>query len=263
MDEIKKPNILIVNDDGIEAAGIYSLWKALEGLGNRYIIAPADEQSGVGCKISFKSPLTIKKFRWEDDTPAWKINGTPADCVRLAISKILPFVPDLIVSGINRGGNPGRVVLYSGTVGGIIEGALRGIPGIAFSCYDYLNPDYAKTIPYIRSIIEHSLQNPLPKGSLLNVNFPDTATIEGVRMATQGLGYWIENPEERTHPEVGNYIWLGGEWLDHEEHEESDVALLKKGFVTAVPIQVQDFTAHNLFKERKTLFETHFENLTV
>ena len=124
----KNFRILIINDDGIHAPGLIHLWKALVDLADVTIIAPAIEQSGVGLGITLRSPLHIESVAWNKGTPAWKISGTPADCVKMALSVILKTPPDLIVSGINRGSNSGRNVLYSGTVGGVIEGVLRNIP---------------------------------------------------------------------------------------------------------------------------------------
>ncbi|MBS0605441.1 MAG: 5'/3'-nucleotidase SurE [Parachlamydiales bacterium] len=253
-----KPRILLTNDDGISAPGLKHLWQALSDIADLSIIAPATEKSGVGLSITIREPLQIQSVDWEKGTPAWKVNGTPADCVRLGLSVILKDRPDLIVSGINRGANSGRNVLYSGTIGGVIEGTLRNVPGIALSCADFENPDYNLTRPHIAPLVQHILAHPLPKGTLLNVNFPLTPTIKGVKMARQGKGYWIENPLERLHPEGHSYYWLGGKWHEHEEHEESDVFLLNEGYAAAVPIHVDEMTDFELLKARKEHFDSHF-----
>ncbi|MBY0528683.1 MAG: 5'/3'-nucleotidase SurE [Rhabdochlamydiaceae bacterium] len=255
----QKPRILITNDDGISAPGIKHLWAALHDFADLSIVAPAQEQSGVGAGLTLRNPLHVDRVEWEKGTPAWKVSGTPADCIRMGFS-ILNAKPDLIVSGINRGSNSGRTVLYSGTVGGVIDGILRGVPGVAFSCSDFENPDFALTEEHVLQIVKYILEFPLPKGTLLNVNFPKTDTIKGVRLARQGMGYWIESPEERVHPEGNSYYWLGGIWKDHEEHEESDVALLNEGFATAVPIHVGEMTDHAIFKDRKDDFAHFFDN---
>jgi 5'-nucleotidase len=255
----KKSRILIINDDGIEAPGLKHLWSALVDLAEVSIIAPAIEQSGVGMATTQRKPLHIYSVKWEKDTPAWKITGTPADCVKMAISVILKSPPDLIVSGINRGANSGRNVLYSGTVGGIIEGILRNIPGIAFSCVDYEKPNYSTAEKYIYPVVEYVMEHPLPAGTFLNVNIPDSShQIKGVKLARQGLGYWTENPDERLHPEGRRYYWLGGKWAHHEEDHESDVHLLKEGYLTAVPINVKEMTDLELLKNRKSHFEQRF-----
>lgn len=259
----KKPSILVINDDGINAPGLKHLWRPLADHFDLYIVAPAFEQSGKGLAITLRKPLLIETHVWEKGVTAWKVTGTPADCVKLAVNSVLKSHPSLIVSGINRGANSGRNVLYSGTVGGVIEGVMRGIPGIAFSCADYDKPLYHVAEKYILPIVQHVLEHPLPSHTILNVNFPDTGeTIKGFKMARQGAGYWTDNPDERTHPEGHSYYWLGGRWTGHEEHEDSDVHLLKQGYATAVPIHVGDLTHSQHLVERKSLFENLFERIS-
>lgn len=253
-----KPKILITNDDGISAPGLKFLWEALADHAELFIIAPSIEQSGMGLAITTRNPLQIQQVPWEKETKAWKVSGTPADCVRMGMSVLLDFTPDLIVSGINRGSNSGRNVLYSGTIGGVIEGSLRGIPGIAFSCVDFMNPDYKKSLHLIVPLVEHILNQPLPHGTILNVNFPETQEILGVKMARQGKGLWVENPEARIHPEGNPYYWLGGKWQDHPEEEDSDVHLLKQGYAAAVPIHVNELTDWTHFNDSKEKFNSHF-----
>ncbi len=254
----KKPKILVTNDDGIMAPGLKHLWEALVDVADLYIVAPATEKSGVGLAITIRDPIQVQPVEWEKGTKAWKVTGTPADCVRMGMSVILDSPPDLIVSGINRGSNSGRNVLYSGTIGGVIEGALRNVPGIAFSCVDFMNPDYKKTLHLIAPLVKHMIDHPLPKGTLLNVNFPDTEEILGLKMARQGRGFWIEDPDARVHPEGHSYYWLGGKWHEHEEDEESDVHLLRQGFAAAVPIHISELTDLAHFHERKERFNNHF-----
>ncbi len=266
----KKPVILITNDDGIEAAGLRHLWQAVADFAEVYVVAPAQEQSGVGVAITLRNPIHVEQVKWERNTPAWKVNGTPADCVKMALRKLLPNVPDLIISGINRGSNSGKNVFYSGTIGGVIEGVLRNIPGIAFSCEDFLfsnfhltekmtPPKYHLAEKYIASIVRHVLEEPLPKGTFLNVNFPKKMEeIKGFKLTRQGRGYWIENPDERTHPDGKTYYWLGGAWNDQTEHDESDVRFLAEGYMTAVPIHIEELTHHTVIEERKDAFEQLF-----
>jgi 5'-nucleotidase len=259
----KKPKILITNDDGIMAPGLKCLWESIVDIADVYIVAPATEQSGVGLAITIHTPIQILPVKWERETTAWKVTGTPADCVRVGLSVLLDSPPDLIVSGINRGANSGRNVLYSGTIGGVIEGTLRNVPGIAFSCVDFVNPDYKKASPLIVPLVKHVLEHPLPKGTLLNVNFPDTAEILGVRLARQGRGFWIEDPDKRLNPEGKPYYWLGGKWHEHEEHEESDVHLLKQGYASAVPIHISELTDLTHFHERREHFDSALAALMI
>lgn len=250
-----KPRILITNDDGIEAPGIKHLWKALVDEFDVSIIAPSSEKSGTGLAITIRDPLHIAECDWGNKTRAWKVTGTPADCVRLGLSVILENRPDLIVSGINRGSNAGRNVLYSGTVGGAIEGVLRNVPSIAFSCDDFHDPDFETASKYVTPIVNYVLQHTLPKGTLLNVSFPVSKDIRGVKFATQGRGFWIEDPDERLHPEGRTYYWLGGKWHHQDELPESDVAVLKNGYIAAVPIHVHDLTDKSAVEAHQERFE--------
>lgn len=258
----KRPFLLITNDDGIFAPGIRHLWEAVREFADLAIVAPHSEKSGSGLSITWTRPLLIQKISWEDNVSAWSVNGTPADCVKMALSMILDRKPDLVVSGVNRGSNAGRTVLYSGTIGGIIEGVLKGIPGIAFSFSDFETPPVAATKKYILTLIQEVLKHPLPKGSFLNVNFPLNCQekIKGLKLSRQGKGYWSEAPEQRTHPEGTPYYWLGGQWCSFEEDAESDVAHLEQGYIAAAPIHVNDLTDHGVYTAHKKRFESLFND---
>lgn len=254
------PYILVTNDDGVYAPGIKHLWKSLSQIANVIVVAPASEQSAVSLSITIRHPLRIEKIEWPwtENTQVWSINGTPADCVKLALNVILPNRPQLIVSGINRGNNAGRNVLYSGTVAAVIEGTMQNIPGIAFSVSDYANPDYENAERYIPSIVQYLLEHPLPSGTFLNVNFPKRIEkgIKGVRFAKQGMEYWAENPEQRNHPTEGSsYYWLGAKLAQFKEDQDSDVVLLREGYITAVPIHICDLTHHSTVTQQREKFE--------
>lgn len=253
----KKPKILLTNDDGIMSAGLKTLWEALIPYADLTIVAPVIDRSGTGLGITLRKPLHIESVAWDQNTPAWKVTGTPADCVKLALSVILEEAPDMIVSGINRGYNSGRSVLYSGTVGGVIEGGMRKIPGIAFSFEETIEPKFSSSKPHIFPIVKHILEEPLSQGTILNVNFP-AEIIKGIRFARQGKSYMLDDPDQRIHPEGDPYFWLGGKMEHFDEHEESDVALLKQGFATAVPIHIDELTDHALFEKRKKSFNELF-----
>ena len=256
----KRPFLLITNDDGIHAAGLKHLWEAVHPFADLAIVAPVSEKSGSGLSITWTRPLLIQKIKWEGNTPAWSLNGTPADCVKMALSMILDRTPDLIISGINRGSNSGRTVLYSGTIGGIIEGVLKGIPGIAFSFSDFDVPPLTATQQYIFPLIQHTLKHPLPAGTFLNVNFPLNCSngVKGFKLGKQGRGYWTEAPEQRTHPEGTPYYWLGGRWTAFEEDPESDVAYLDQGYIAAAPIHVDDLTDKTAYQNHKNLIDSLF-----
>lgn len=260
---MKRPHILVTNDDGIHAPGIKHLWNALSQVADLTVVAPTAEQSAVGLSITLRNPLQISKLdNWTQNSSAWAVTGTPADCVKMALNIVLENPPDLIVSGINRGSNAGRNVLYSGTIAAVIEGTLQGIPGIAFSSCDYTQTPYHKAEPYIPKIVEYILANPLPPGSFLNVNFPSLASeggIQGVKLVRQGKEYWGEDPEQRKHPAEGHcYYWLGSKLEMFEEESDSDIALLRQGYVTAVPVQISELTDHQHIKAQKKHFESFF-----
>lgn len=257
---MKKPFLLIINDDGINAPGIKHLWRSVMNHADVAIVAPMSEKSGCGMSITWTKPLHIREVPWENNTPAWTLNGTPADCVKMALAVLLDRTPDCIISGVNRGSNAGRTVLYSGTVGGVIEGALKNIPGIAFSFSDFEEPPLQVTEPYIWPLIKHLLNHPLPLGTFLNVNFPFNAKngIKGFRLGRQGKGYWVEAPDKRFHPEGAPYYWLGGKWTSSDELADSDVAYLDAGYVAGVPIHIGELTDHQAFRDYKEKAESAF-----
>jgi 5'-nucleotidase len=252
----KKTKVLITNDDGIFAPGIKHLWNAIKDTYETTIIAPATEKSGVGLCYTFWDPVHAQEVFWDQQTPAWKISGTPSDCVRLGINDILSSAPDIVLSGINKGSNAGRTVLYSGTIGGVIEAVMNNVPGIAFSSQDYENPNYDKFEKYIHPIIEYVLNHPLPQGAFLNVNFPSTE-VKGFKLTRQGMSLFSQTPRLSTHPEGFKYYWMHGKWQDHEECSTSDVHALNNGYISAAPIFVKDLTHEQTLASRKD----HFENL--
>jgi len=258
----RRPKLILTNDDGIAAPGLFSLWRALADHADVTIIAPALDESGKGLSITTLRPLHITQVPWTDTgtntTPAYQVDGTPVDCIKLALQILVSDPPDMIVSGINRGSNAGRNVLYSGTVGGVIEGALRNIPGIAFSC-DFDAPQFARAEPFIFPLVHYLMEHPLATGSLLNVTFPgQNGPIRGIRMAEQGQSYWRGIPEKRVHPSGHSYYWLGGDQHDHDEHPESDVELLRQGYLTAVPLRVHQLTDREHLQNHKAHFEEWF-----
>ncbi|NGX51073.1 MAG: 5'-nucleotidase SurE [Chlamydiae bacterium] len=250
----RKPTILITNDDGIGAKGISHLWSALKDFADITIVAPSTEQSGISMGITLMSPLFLERAEWKGETPAWRLSGTPADCVKIALNDILTTPPDLIVSGINRGSNAGRNCLYSGTVGGVIEGVLQGVPGIAFSCVDHDNPRYDVAERHILDIVKYALKNPMPAGTLLNVNIPNQ--VKGFKMTAQGGSHWSDEFDRRLHPTGKTYYWLDGKVPDSVDHPpDSDTALLAKGYLTAVPIRISDLTDNPTLDEHRNTFE--------
>lgn len=257
---MQKPTVLITNDDGIHAPGLKHLWEGLKDFCNVIIVAPSLEQSGVGLCVTLRNPLHIEPVKWKDHTPAWQVSGTPADCVRIALKALLKNPPHLILSGINRGSNSGRNLLYSGTVGGIIDGAMKGIPGIAFSCEDAIDPNFHHFENQVFPLVKYLLQHPLPSGNFLNVTFPSSYknTHKGYRLTRHGMGHYKEKPLKGIHPEGKEYYWMGCDWEEYEEHEASDVHLLKEGYITVVPVQITELTNLEILSERQHHFNHHF-----
>ena len=253
-----KPKILITNDDGIHAPGLRLLWQALKEIATLYIVAPSKEQSGAASGISINKTLLLQEVEWSSCTRAWKTDGKPADCIKLALGVLFDFKPDLIVSGINHGANSGRNVLYSGTIGAVIEGVLRNVPGIAFSYTCSKTPHFPHVETFIPPIIHYVLQFPLAHGTLLNVNFPDKEAnqIKGYKMARQGQSYWMEKPIQTSSCGPSSSYHMEGTPIDYEEHVESDISLLKEGYITAVPIHVHELTDHDHLTAQKGSFET-------
>lgn len=258
----KRPLLLLTNDDGIHAPGISYLWKALDtaDFADLAIVAPRVERSGSGVSITWDRPVHIQEVSWEKEVPAWAIDGSPADCVKLGTHMLLKRTPDLVVSGINAGSNAGRNVLHSGTVGAVIEGLFRGIPGIAFSCENAEEPNFHVAIKYVTEVIQFVLENPLPEGSFLNVNFPHAAQdeVKGFKLTRQGKGRWSEDPKLHCNHESGASWWIGGKPQELDEHADSDLAWLREGYMTATPLHVHELTDRNFFEEKKGSFENYF-----
>lgn len=257
---MKKPKILITNDDGIHSPGLLQLAQSLKDLAEITVVAPADEKSGSSLSISVFHPLEVKDVPFPDDIKAFQVSGTPADCVKVALMLIMQERPDFIASGINPSSNAGRAVLYSGTLGGIIEGCFQGIPGIGFSCVEEKNPQYEKFSHFIPLLVEHFIQESLPQGTILNVNFPDRDTFSGIKMARQGVENWLDDYKEIKHENGEVKYKLTGKWAPDGWHEESDYFLLQQGYITVVPIHVHELTCHQTLLDRKQTFENAFKN---
>lgn len=252
---MQRPHLLLTNDDGIDAAGIRFLFEAVREIGDVTIVAPKEQQSGSGTGFNYHSPIAIEPVEWEGAS-AWKVDGSPMDCVKLGLSRFAERPADIVLSGINHGTNAGRTALYSGTVGGAIEGAIRGIPSVAFSCCQE-DDEIGHVVFYIAPVVRHVLKNSLPKGTLLNVNFPchHVSEFKGYRYARQGRSYWIETPTQAAHPDGHEAYHLGGRWAHWEEHGNTDVSLLREGYITAAPLHVSDITDFDELEKSREKFD--------
>lgn len=245
MAETTKPTILVVNDDGITAPGIKTLLEVMQEIGNVVVVAPDSPQSGMGHAITIGKPLRLDKVDLYEGVEMYKCSGTPVDCVKLAVNVVFKGKkPDLCVSGINHGLNNSINVLYSGTMSAAVEGAIESIPSIGFSLDDFtLEADFNPTKKYIRQIAGQVLSNGLPQATLLNVNFPNTKDIKGIKICRQANAKWAEEFDERLDPHKRKYYWLTGVFQINDQGEDTDVWALEHQYVSVVPVQF-DMTAH-------------------
>ncbi len=246
MSKREKPTILVVNDDGIDAPGIKVLLEAVQELGRVVVVAPDSPQSATGHAITIARPLRLNQVHIYPGVEMYKVSGTPVDCVKLAVNKVFKGKkPDLCVSGINHGLNHSINVIYSGTMSAAVEGAIEGIPSIGFSYDDFsYDADFSGCVPYIKKIAAEVLEKTLPQGTLLNVNFPKTDALKGIKICRQANAKWAEEFDERQDPHSNPYYWLTGVFQLNDKGEDTDVWALNNGFVSVVPVQY-DLTAHH------------------
>ena len=245
--------ILLTNDDGVFAPGLAALEQQLRHLGEVVVIAPATEQSGVGHSITFLSPLTCKSIHREGRHWAWAVDGSLADCTKLAITELLKENPvDLVVSGINNGLNAGINVLYSGTVAAAIEAAFFGITSIAVSLEYNPEEDFEAAAVIARNVIGGLLKQPRSAGQLFNLNIPTAATLTPaeLKIVPLGLDQYGRSYERRTDPNGRDYYWAL--WTEPNEPpaEQTDLTQLRKGNVTLTPLKF-DMANHELLSEMK------------
>lgn len=253
--ENQRPLILISNDDGVISKGISELIKFLRPLGEIVVMAPDAPRSGTGCALTVTEPIHYQLVRKDVGLTVYKCSGTPTDCVKLALHTVLDRKPDLVVGGVNHGDNSATNVHYSGTMGVVIEGCLKGIPSIGFSlCSHEPNASFEAAGPYVRAIARQVLDKGLPPLTCLNVNFPDSKDLKGVRICQQAKGEWTNEWENFAHRGDSHYYWLTGEFIDSDaENEENDHWALANGYVAITPTTV-DVTAYGFMDELKSWF---------
>lgn len=241
--------ILITNDDGIFAPGLSKLIEIARPLGELTVIAPDSPRSGVGHAITLSTPLRLRELKSEEHYREFTCNGTPVDCVKMGLKILFDNQkPDLILSGINHGSNASSNVIYSGTMGAAIEGALEKVPSIGFSLLDYSHQaNFEPSLPYLTQMIKQALAHPLPKGIALNVNIPNVSheEIKGVKVCRQADAYWEESYERRKDPFQMEYFWLCGHFVGDDLAEDTDLYALNNHYISVVPVQF-DLTAHQL-----------------
>lgn len=237
------PLILVTNDDGISSPGIKILAKRLTSSGEVCIVAPETEQSAVAHALTLHKPLRAHRVR----NGTFAVSGTPTDCVVIAVSKLLPKRPDIIVSGINFGANLGDDITYSGTVAAAIEGTLLGVPSVAISLVRNDRDSgssrknalqFGRAADFAATIIQTVLEKGLPEDTLLNINVPNSMPIRGVKFTKQGKLIYDNSVQERVDPRGRVYYWIGGAMPRWEAGEDTDFDAIHKGYISVTPVHL-------------------------
>jgi len=257
----KKPYVLITNDDGVDAPGILALCRKIKEIADIIVVAPVIEKSGVSNAITLTSPLRIYNHPLSSNIDGWAVNGTPADCVKIALKEILEKKPDLIISGINLGENSGVNIIYSGTVAAAAEGAIQNIPSFAISLATHEKFDFQIAANFAAYFANELLKQPFQSGIFYNVNVPACApkSIQGVRITTQGNAPYQEKFEQRIDPRKQIYYWLGGKKKPIESDLSVDENAIEEKYISVCPLQL-DLTHYQSIEKLKT-WNLNFQNI--
>lgn len=249
---MERPLILIANDDGYKAKGINSLVDMVRDMGDVIVCAPEGGRSGFACAFSATTPLALTLRHREEGVEVWSCNGTPVDCVKMALAELCPRKPDLVLGGINHGDNASVNTHYSGTMGVTMEGCMKYIPSMAFSLCDYrADADFEPLRPHVRQMVQRVLREGLPTGVCLNVNFPLTPAFQGVKVCRMAKGTWGNEVTRCHHPRGYDYWWMVGQYTNDEpEAADTDNWALGHGYVAITPTQV-DVTAYEALANMK------------
>lgn len=244
-----KPLILISNDDGVYTKGLHHLVDCVKDMGEVVVVAPDAPRSGQSSAITVGSPLRITRHPDYNGAQIYSVNGTPVDCVKLALNTIVPRRPDLLLSGINHGSNSGNSIIYSGTMGAVLETSMLNIPSIGYSLLHHsLQADFSETTPFIKSITAKVLACGLPREVCLNVNFPAKVKIEGLKVVKAARGHWTEEYREYEDPNGKPFYILTGKYVpDNPDDDTTDVYWLDRNYATVVPARA-DQTAADAIK---------------
>lgn len=255
---MQKPLILVTNDDGITAPGVRNLVEFMNEIGEVVVVAPNSPQSGKGHAITINSTLTFEEISLEGPQSDYSLSGTPVDCVKFALDKILTRKPDIVVSGINHGANSSINVIYSGTMSAAVEAGVEGLQAIGFSLLDFSwDADFGQAKEFIQEIVLKTLENPLPKGVVLNVNIPklEKDKIKGIKVCRQAHAKWEESFDERINPHGKKYFWLTGYFNNMDSGRDADETALADGFISVVPVKF-DLTAHEHLEQIAAVLNT-------
>ena len=234
-----KPKILIVNDDGIYSPGIQALADAMAKIGNVTIVAPDKEQSGKSHSLTLNEPIRLKTVNIKKGLKGWAVNGTPVDCVKVAIKNLFNKKPDLVLSGINLGANLGKNLIYSGTVAAAYEGTVLGISSAAISLDSFKGKNFIVAKYVATKIANHLLNHKLPQGTMLNVNVPNInkKNLKEFLVTKQGNQSFVDIYEKRIDPRGNAYFWIKGEMINDDSSVEYDGKAVKSGYISVTPIQ--------------------------
>jgi 5'-nucleotidase len=240
--------ILLSNDDGVQSEGLTALEESLRQVAEIYTVAPDRAQSSMSHALTLHRPLRVHELA----PRRLSVDGTPVDCVKLALTGLLPVRPDLVVSGINKGPNLGDDIIYSGTVSAAIEGALLGIPAIAVSLVTFENFDFRAAAEFTATLVARIQAGGIPADTLLNVNVPAVPKeqLKGWKLTRMGKRHYSENIVERVDPRGGKYYWIGGDDLGFAHDEGTDCMAVHEGYISVTPLQV-DLTNYKLLQDRK------------
>ncbi|MED5316353.1 MAG: 5'/3'-nucleotidase SurE [Candidatus Neomarinimicrobiota bacterium] len=238
---MSKPKILITNDDGIFAPGIYALWEAMQEVGQTTVVAPDTEQSAVGHAITLSDPLRVEGIHRTGGFKGFAVSGTPADCAKIAIRSLMDKKPDVLISGINRGANLGNNIIYSGTVSAATEGTMLGIPSVAISINSFNSDEFRGAKETAIKVVHYLTNNTLPSGTLLNVNVPycPPEEIKGIKVTRQGNQYFQDDFDQRKDPRGRTYYWMKGKIVDDDQELYYDSKAVCDGYVSITPIHFQ------------------------
>lgn len=253
---IMRPLILISNDDGYQAKGINELVNMIRDLGDIIVCAPEGGRSGKSRAFSTEM-LMLRHVSTDNNVQVWACSGTPVDCVKMAYSQVCPRKPDMVIGGINHGDNASTNAHYSGTVGIVIEGAMKGIPSIAFSLCDYsVDADFSPMRQMVRDMVTMVLRDGLPHYVCLNVNYPKDVC-NGIKVCRMAYGHWRNEVEKREHPRGFNYYWMLGYYQNDEpESADTDNWAISHGYASVTPITV-DITAHDYIEQLTSKLSTN------
>lgn len=235
-----EPLILISNDDGVHAPGLHYLINCVRSLGHVIVVAPDAPRSGQSGALTVNAPLTITRHDGYEGAEVYSVSGTPVDCVKLALHTIVPRKPDIMLCGINHGTNSGNCVLYSGTMGAVLEACSDGIPAVGYSLLHHsLKADFSQCGPFVLRITQAVLRSGLPEGVCLNVNIPAKCTPVGMKVLRAANGCWTEEYAEYTSPHGQPFYWLTGHFENYEpDNAETDEYWLARQWVSIVPVEV-------------------------